>query len=215
MAEKLGVRIENRKPMTDYFSAGHRLQTRLSAKETRVRYLRYWLLMLLLVSVALTIVACREEIRAEPLLLLEDGDDAEELAAPSGPVADNSRCYVCHINYEEEALTFVHARADIGCEQCHGSSDAHCSDEDNITPPDIMYPAAKIDSFCMSCHPKGKIDVPVHKSVLADIGTEEGGCTNCHGEHRLSHRTRKWDKTTGKLLEDDKVRMLTDEMLEK
>jgi len=117
------------------------------------------------------------------------------------------------MNYEEEVLTFVHARGDIGCEQCHGSSDAHCSDEDNITPPDIMYPAAKIDSFCMSCHPTGKIDIPVHKSVLADIGTKEGGCTNCHGEHRLSHRTRKWDKTTGKLLEDDKVRMLTDEML--
>ncbi len=174
--------------------------------------MRYWLLMLVLVSVAIAIVACREEIRAEPLLLLED---AEELTAPSGPVADNSRCYVCHINYEEEALTFVHARADIGCEQCHGSSDAHCSDEDNITPPDIMYPAAKIDSFCMDCHTKGKIDVPVHNSVWADIGTEEGCCTNCHGEHRLSYRTRKWDKTTGELLEDDKVRMLTDEMLEK
>ncbi len=188
------------------------MQTRLSAKETRVRYLRYWLLMLVLVSVAVAVVACREEIRAEPLLLLED---AKELAAPSGPVADNSRCYVCHINYEEEALTFVHAMADIGCEQCHGSSDAHCSDEDNITPPDIMYPAAKIDSFCMGCHTKDKIDIPVHNSVLPNIGTEEGYCTECHGEHRLSHRTRKWDKTTGKLLEDDKVRMLTDEMLEK
>ena len=174
--------------------------------------MRYWLLIFVLVSVAIAIVACREEIKAEPLLLLED---AEELAAPSGPVADNSRCYVCHINYEEEALTFVHAMADIGCEQCHGSSDAHCSDEDNITPPDIMYPAAKIDSFCMRCHTKDKIDIPVHKSVLADIGTEEGCCTNCHGEHRLSHRTRRWDKKTGKLLEDENVRMLTNEVLKK
>ena len=177
-----------------------------------MKYLRFWLLMFLLVSVVITAVACREEIRVEPLLLLED--ESEELAASSGPVADNSRCYVCHINYEGEAFTFVHARADIGCEQCHGSSDAHCSDEDNITPPDIMYPVAKIDSFCMGCHSEDKIDIPVHKSVLADIGTEERGCTNCHGEHRLSHRTRRWDKTTGKLLEDDKVRMLTDEMLE-
>jgi len=117
------------------------------------------------------------------------------------------------MNYEEEVLTFVHARGDIGCEQCHGSSDAHCSDEDNITPPDIMYPAAKIDSFCMSCHPEGKIDIPVHKTVLADIDKKEGYCTECHGEHRLGYRTRKWDKTTGELLEDDKVRMLTDEML--
>ena len=180
-----------------------------------MRYLRCWLLILVLASVAITVMACREEIQAEPLLLLEDGDDAEELVEPAGPMADNSRCYVCHMNYEEEALTFVHAQADIGCEQCHGSSDAHCSDEDNITPPDIMYPAANIDSFCMSCHPKGKIDVTVHKTVLVDIGTEEGCCAKCHGEHRLSHRTRRWDKRTGKLLEDDKVRMLTDEMLKK
>ncbi len=177
-----------------------------------MRYLRYCLLMLLLVSVVVAGLACREEIRAEPLLLLED--EPEALATPTGPVADNSRCYVCHVNYEEEPLTFVHAMADIGCQRCHGTSDAHCSDEDNITPPDITYPAAKIDSFCMGCHTKDKIDIPVHKSVLADIGTEEGCCTNCHGEHRLSHRTRRWDKKTGKLLEDDNVRMLTNEVLE-
>ena len=179
-----------------------------------MRYLRYWLLILALASVAITVMACREEIQAEPLLLLEDGDDAKELVEPAGPVADNSRCHVCHINYEREPLTFVHAQADIGCEQCHGPSDAHCSDEDNITPPDIMYPADKIDSFCMGCHTKDKINVPVHKAIFADNGIKEGGCTNCHGEHRLSHRTRRWDKRTGKLLEDDKVRMLTDEMVE-
>ena len=174
--------------------------------------MKYWLLIFVLVSVVVAVVACREEISEEPLLLLED--EPEELATLTGPLADNSRCYVCHMNYEDEVLTFVHARGDIGCEQCHGSSDAHCSDEDNITPPDIMYPAAKIDSFCMSCHPEGKIDIPVHKSVLADIGKEEGYCTEWHGEHRLGYRTRKWHKTTGELLEDDKVRMLTDELLE-
>ena len=196
--------------MTDYFSAGHRLQTRLSAKETRVRYLKYWLLMLLLVSVALTIVACREEIRAEPLLLLEDGDDAEKLATPSGPVADNSRCYVCHINYEEEALTFVHAMADIGCEQCHGSSDAHCADEDNITPPEIMYPKAKINPTCMMCHPRAEIKhVSDHASLLAGAETifdksnsQKQYCTDCHGkDHRINVRTIRWNKATGELLE--------------
>jgi hypothetical protein len=177
-----------------------------------VRYLKFWLFIVILLSVTVGAFSCKKEILEEPLLLLEN--EPEELATPTGPVADNSRCHVCHMNYEVEPLTSVHALADIGCEQCHGSSDAHCSDEDNITPPDIMYPAEKIDSFCMSCHTREKIDVPVHKSVLADIGTEESSCTNCHGEHRLSHRTRKWDKTSGKLLENDNVRMLTDEMLE-
>ncbi len=174
--------------------------------------MRYWLFMLLLFSVIVGTVSCKKEFHGEPLLLLEG--EPEELATPTGPVADNSRCHVCHMNYEVEPLTIVHARADISCEQCHGSSDAHCSDEDNITPPDIMYPAEKIDSFCMGCHTNEKIDVPVHKSVLAEMDTEGASCTNCHGEHRLSHRTRRWDKTSGKLLEDDNVRMLTDEMLE-
>lgn len=177
--------------------------------------MRYWLLMFVLVLVALVVGACREEIQEEPLLLLEDGGWAEELDESAGPVADNSRCYVCHMNYDREPLTFIHARADVSCEQCHGSSDAHCSDEDNITPPDIMYPAEKIKSLCMGCHTEGKINIPVHKAIFADDGNEEEGCTSCHGEHRLSHRTRIWDKETGKLLEDDKVRMLTDEMLEK
>jgi hypothetical protein len=31
----------------------------------------------------------------------------------------------------------------------------------------------------------------------------------------MEHRTRRWNKETGELLEDDKVRMLTDEMLKK
>jgi len=130
------------------------------------------------------------------LLLLEE---SEEL---SGPMADNSRCHVCHINYDGEVLAVTHARADIGCEQCHGASDAHCSDEDNITPPGKMFAKAAINSFCKDCHPKAK------------LGRGKKYCTDCHGEHRLSHRTRRWDKTTGRLIEDDKVRMLTDEMLE-
>jgi len=171
--------------------------------------------MFILATVAVGLVSCKEQIGQESPLLLEEGGGAEELVSTAGPAADNSRCHVCHINYMNEALAFVHAQTDIGCEQCHGTSDAHCSDEDNITPPDIMYPAAKIKSFCMDCHSKDKINIPVHKSVIFDTETKEGCCTECHGDHRLSHRTRRWDKTTGKLLEDDKVRMLTDEMLEK
>ncbi len=179
-----------------------------------MRYLRYCVWMILAAAMAVGIVACKQKIREEPPLLLEEpplllenGDIAEKLPEPTGPVADNSRCHVCHINYEDEKLAVVHARANISCEHCHGSSDAHCGDEDNITPPDIMYPAAKIRPFCMHCHTKDKIDIAVHKEVLSDTSAK-GICTNCHGEHRLGYRTRKWDKTTGKLIEDDKVRML-------
>jgi hypothetical protein len=33
-------------------------------------------------------------------------------------VADNSRCHVCHINYDEEALALNHELGDISCEGC-------------------------------------------------------------------------------------------------
>ena len=179
-----------------------------------MRYLTYSFLVVVLAGAIIFLVSCEEQSsqepplllaeqdEQEPLLLLEDGNDGENPDMTDSPLADNSRCYVCHMNYEVDELTSIHAKADIGCERCHGASDAHCSDEDNITPPDIMYPAEKINSFCKSCHPDAK------------LGEGKKYCTDCHGEHRLNHRTRKWDKVTGKLIEDDNVRMLTDEMLE-
>ena len=178
---------------------------------------RNCLWMFVMATIVIAIVACEQQVkeRQEQPLLLEEKpllleepplllDEDEE----TGPMADNSRCHVCHINYDDEVLAITHARANINCEQCHGSSDAHCGDEDNITPPDIMYPAVKIRPFCMGCHPKEKIDIAVHKSIMAKTDAEESICTNCHGEHRLGYRTRKWDKSTGKLIHDDKVRML-------
>ena len=182
-------------------------------EEIFVRYLKYYFLTFVLTGASFVLVGCKEQagheppllleeqVDQEPLLLLDEATADEDLGSSTGSVADNSRCYVCHINYQDDELASKHAKADIGCERCHGASNAHCSDEDNITPPDIMYPAEKINSFCKSCHPK------------AQLGGKKY-CTDCHGEHRLSHRTRKWDKATGKLIKDDKVRMMTDEMLE-
>ena len=172
-----------------------------------MRYLTYCLLMIVLVGASFILVSCKEQtsrepplllgqkVDKEPLLLLEDSNSDENPGIDTGKTADNSRCYVCHINFGQEKLTSMHAKADIGCERCHGASDAHCSDEDNITPPDIMYPAEKINCFCKSCHPN------------ATLGKGKNYCTECHGEHRLSHRTRKWDKASGELIEDDEVQM--------
>ncbi len=141
----------------------------------------------------------------EPLFLLDDMVEAGD------HVADNSRCHVCHLNFAAEKLAVIHALADISCEDCHGESDAHCGDEDNITPPEIMYPAEKINPSCLRCHGETITKSKQHKEVLAD--TLKKNCTDCHGKHRMSHRTRKWDKETGELLSDDKVRMMTDDML--
>jgi len=165
-------------------------------------------LAVLLAGASITFVACRQQISSEPepLLLLEE-NGAQALDPPAGPVADNSRCHVCHVNYEGETLTLIHARADVGCQNCHGPSDAHCSDEDNITPPDTMFAQDNIKAFCMGCHTKDKIDIAVHNSVMAETDPDKALCTACHGEHRLAHRTRRWDKLTRQLIKDDGVRM--------
>jgi hypothetical protein len=129
----------------------------------------------------------------EPPLLLED----ESKDGTSGEsAADNSRCFVCHVNYVQEKLAVTHARANLGCASCHGPSDAHIADESwgsggNGTAPDIMYPRDKINPSCMACHPKDKIDTPQHEAVFADA-PDRKVCTDCHGNHRLPQRRCKW-----------------------
>jgi hypothetical protein len=142
-----------------------------------------------------------------PLLLLEDDTDAD-LADTSG--ADNSRCLVCHLNLGMEQLAVTHAKQDIGCADCHGECDDHIDDESwasggTGTPPDIMFPARKIDPACAKCHDSH--DAPAAKVLQAwrercpkktDFSTIV--CTDCHGKHRLIPKLRKawWDKETGK-----------------
>jgi hypothetical protein len=152
------------------------------------------------------------KLAAEPLLLLEDEPAAVDIAPSTGPVADNSRCFACHMNFEEDGFTLTHARADVGCERCHGPSDAHCNDEDNITPPDIMYPAAKVVPLCTHCHARERLDPVMHEPFLDGTAQEDlPRCTECHGEeHRIGYRTRRWNKVTGELIQDDSVRMLGD-----
>lgn len=128
----------------------------------------------------------------EPLLLLDD-DEGIELS--DAPQADNSRCFVCHINYMAEDIAVIHARADIGCNGCHGESDEHIADESwasggNGTAPDTMFPKPKINPFCMGCHTKDEIDIVQHEPLFANI--DKMVCTDCHGEHRLPIRRCNW-----------------------
>ena len=135
---------------------------------------------------------------------------AEEEAEEETFVA-NLFCSACHYAFGDEELALQHERVGIGCERCHGESERHRSDEDNITPPEIMYPKAKINPTCMMCHPRGKIKhVSDHASLLAGAETifdksdgQKQYCTDCHGkEHRMNVRTIRWNKATGELLEE-------------
>jgi len=126
----------------------------------------------------------------------------------------NEFCSACHYGFAEESLARTHELAGIGCERCHGESERHRSDEDNVTPPEIMYPKDKINPTCMMCHPRHEIDrVAYHQKLLAgaktalDSPSESGGrwmyCTDCHAkEHRINVRAVQWNKATGELLRE-------------
>jgi hypothetical protein len=159
-----------------------------------------WIFVLTAVAVAAT--ACKQDIGQEGSLQVENNGHIEDHSTVGEEGADNSRCHVCHINYDEEELALNHELWGVSCESCHGASDAHCSDENNITPPDIMYSKASINPSCMKCHPKDEIiEEGHHMPLLLGTATQMKYCTDCHGrEHRVAVRMVQWDKKTGKLL---------------
>jgi len=186
--------------------------------------MRYSVILLVLAAVAVGVISCGESKKANRLktgtdpagvaekpaeeepLLLDDEPlllDDEPLLLNDEPSdgdtsnwADNSRCHVCHVNYQNEDIAVTHARAGMGCKDCHGESDEHIADESwasggNGTAPDRMFLPEAINPFCMGCHPKDKIDTPQHKPLFAQGGARKV-CTDCHGKHRLHTRKCKW-----------------------
>ena len=145
---------------------------------------------------------------AAPPLSLEGLLDEKLPEAPKDPVklkADNQACYVCHGNYKEDELAVAHGKEDVGCADCHGKSYDHRDDEDNIIPPDVMFPAENIEKCCEECHKEH--DAPAWKVVSrwqercpSKTDPAELVCTDCHFDHRLKRRTVRWDKKTGEVL---------------
>ena len=130
---------------------------------------------------------------------------------PKGREVDNSRCHVCHGNFEDEPLAVSHAKQGIGCERCHGPCDDHCSDEANITPPNILYAKDKVDKSCKECHPDPmeRIVADAKYCLFVPLTDDEKKkiCSDCHGAHRMNLRTVHWDKATGKLLSVNGVKV--------
>ncbi len=147
-------------------------------------------------------------VAAAPPLSLDGYLDEKLPEAPKNAVkikADNDACYVCHGNYKEEPFALKHGQEDVGCIECHGKSYAHRNDEDNITPPDTMYPAEAIKKCCQECHDEH--DAPAKKVIARwqercpeKTDPKKIVCTDCHGQHRLKNRSVRWNKTTGKLI---------------
>ena len=164
---------------------------------------------LLVSGLLLALVTCK------PVERQTTSKPIEKQIEDSPELADNSFCYVCHINYQGEKLVLDHELFGVGCANCHGESDAHVADEDGFRPPELMYSKAKINPFCMVCHARSEIveqDWSAEEwtrgcPLLSGTATHAKYCTDCHGKHRLEVRTRRWDKDTGKLIWSDGVSM--------
>ena len=140
--------------------------------------------------------------------------ETEEVSDMKATFVANAFCSACHYGFDDEELAANHRKAGIGCERCHGESERHRSDENNITPPEMMYPRDKINPTCMMCHPRHEIEhVSAHESFLAGAETIFGAdsdtaadklyCTTCHAkEHRINVRTVRWNKATGEILDE-------------
>ncbi len=138
-----------------------------------------------------------------PLLL--DNPAAEGSETQSALTTLNAACFVCHGNYEREELVTVHAADDVGCVECHGPSFAHRNDENNTTPPDVLYPSEAIEAACQKCHETHDVaatEVVARWQQRCPQKTDVSQivCTDCHGAHRLARRTVRWDKKTRQLI---------------
>ena len=139
------------------------------------------------------------------MLLDEPPAKKQTSADPKKPMADNSACFVCHGNFQEESMVTVHAKENVSCAKCHGASLEHRNDENNITAPEKMYTQAQIDNACRQCHEEHnasarKVITMFQARFPQNTDPKKVLCTDCHGEHRLKVRSVYWDKSTGKLL---------------
>ena len=124
-------------------------------------------------------------VEADAPLLLDEPTEEEGTSAAgiTEAAAANMACFVCHANYRGEFIAERHAKANVGCVNCHGDSFSHRNDENNTTPPDTMYPAEKIDPFCQGCHDAH--DVPPKKIIARWIEQKaKKPNTTCEGCHK-------------------------------
>ena len=54
----------------------------------------------------------------------EDAAESETI----DPLSVNAACYVCHMTFVREEISWVHFAEKVTCIQCHGLSAAHAND---------------------------------------------------------------------------------------
>ena len=181
-------------------------------RDSTMKYTAWLILLACSVVFAFGYVAdfSRDDARAiaAPPLSLDAYLDEKLPEAPKEKVklkVDNFACHVCHGNYDGEELVVSHGKEAIGCIDCHGKSYAHRNDEDNITPPDKMYPLDTVDKMCADCHDEhiasARKVIERWQERCPEKPDPKGiVCTDCHYQHRLERRMVVWNKKTGEVI---------------
>jgi hypothetical protein len=119
----------------------------------------------------------------------------------------DSACFVCHANFDGEKIGKKHAaeKADklereeddehlkpakdrpkkAGCAGCHGTCFDHRSDEDNVTPPEVMYTRGEVAAACLQCHIRHKAESK--RKDGEGPPPPNAVCTDCHGKHKATN----------------------------
>lgn len=132
------------------------------------------------------------------------GNAAKPIAKPSvsstkpatKAAADNSICFVCHLELQKEQLTVSHQAENIGCVRCHGSSADHMHDEMLMTKPDQLFGRQEVDAMCGKCHEEPHKEKAKEVKAFLDqwrgkdrpngrVVSDRSICTDCHGTHNI------------------------------
>ena len=122
------------------------------------------------------------------------GPEAKQSGGELG--ADNTLCYVCHLDLKTEEITTSHLAEDVGCTKCHGKSAEHMHDEMLMTKPDQLFGRLEVEGMCGKCHEDPHEDKAAEVEAFLHqwrgrerpngrMINEVSICTDCHGTHNI------------------------------
>ena len=103
------------------------------------------------------------------------GDALEELRQRPVVHAGREGCTECHKEAVQKVAKFEHKA--VGCESCHGVSQAH------VENPDVKLPKLT-DAHCLRCHEYAPARPVWLKQIEPQKHYKEDRCAGCHVPHQ-------------------------------
>ncbi len=104
-------------------------------------------------------------------------------AAPAQKI--HELCAPCHSEQARDFATHTHFSKNIGCDACHGPSEAHRK-ATGAAPPDRVAAPDEVPALCGACHVAQRKDYQAsrHAALLAARPrVRSAQCGACHGVH--------------------------------